>query len=47
MNNLIIYKNEVITLLQIVELIYKIDTKKIQNNYQFLAKQITSLIKTF
>ncbi len=39
--------NETITLLQIIELVYNINTKEIQKDYQLLAKQISSLSKSF
>jgi len=39
--------NEVITLLLIIEKVYKIDTNFLQKEYQILAKQISSFASTF
>lgn len=38
--------NEVITLLEICSLVYKIDTLSLQNKYEVLAKQITAFSKS-
>lgn len=37
--------NEVVTLLIIIQGIFKIDTKELQEEYKYLGKQIFSLIK--
>lgn len=34
--------NETITLLQIIELVYNVNTKQLQEDYKFLAKQISA-----
>jgi four helix bundle protein len=39
--------NETITLLQIINLVYRIDTSKLQNEYKILAKQISSFSSSF
>lgn len=39
--------NETVTLLKIVFLIYKIDTKELQSEYIILGKQINSFSKSF
>jgi four helix bundle protein len=39
--------NETVSLLQIVELVYKINTKNLQEEYKILGKQINSFSKTF
>lgn len=39
--------NEVITLLKIIHLVYKIDTTKLQEEYQYLARQIMSFSKSY
>jgi len=39
--------NEVITLLDIVKLVYNIDTNSLQNEYDILARQITSFSNSF
>lgn len=39
--------NEIIAIFQIIEIVYKINTKPIQNEYLSLAKQISSLTKAF
>jgi four helix bundle protein len=39
--------NEIITLLQIIELVYNINTKQLQKDYQLLAKQINALSSSF
>lgn len=37
--------NEVVTLLEIVELVYKSDTKSLKEEYDYLAKQISAFSK--
>src|SRR3989338_4620860 len=39
--------NEVITLLDIVNLVYNIETDELQNEYDILARQITSFSNSF
>jgi len=39
--------NEVITLLDIVKLVYNVDTNSLQNKYDILARQITSFSNSF
>ncbi len=39
--------NEVITLLDIVKLVYEINTDRLQNEYNILAKQITAFSNSF
>lgn len=39
--------NEVITLLEIVQLVFKVNTINLQEEYNYLAKQITSFSKSF
>ncbi|MFN4212469.1 MAG: four helix bundle protein [Microgenomates group bacterium] len=39
--------NEMVTLLVIVELVYKINTNHLQDEYDYLAKQITSFSNSF
>lgn len=39
--------NETITLLQIINLVYHIDTNELQNKYKILAKQISSFSTSF
>ncbi|NDK10388.1 four helix bundle protein [Candidatus Gracilibacteria bacterium] len=39
--------NEVITLLDIVKLVYNVDTNSLQNEYDILARQITSFSNSF
>jgi len=39
--------NEVITLLDIIKLVYKINTDELQNEYNILAKQITAFSNSF
>lgn len=39
--------NEMITLLTIVELVFKIATVNLQNEYEYLARQITSFSRSF
>lgn len=39
--------NETITLLEIIKLVYQIDTQLLQNEYRILAKQISSFSTSF
>lgn len=39
--------NEIITLLEIITLVYKINTSKLQEEYEYLAKQIMSFSKSY
>lgn len=39
--------NEMITLLTIVQLVFKINTTILQNEYDYLARQITSFSRSF
>lgn len=39
--------NEIITLLKIVYLVYNIDTSKLQEEYEYLAKQTMSFLKSY
>lgn len=39
--------NETITLLQIIELVYNVNTKQLHEDYKYLAKQISSFSSSF
>ncbi len=39
--------NETVTLLKIIFIVYRIDTKELQNEYIILGKQINSFLRSF